>query len=309
MDTALISKTNGSTENCKIDSEDTISNQTPTFIKFTSTLLMNSSILPVSRMTHRQSKPSKIFWMLILIVCVFSCCYEAYRFFNIYLQYPVIINLDVQNNTSIDFPAVTICNLNRMKGYNKKCILEKRTWKECRQIVPLRRTSFTLVLSERVKYTLDVQNETEKSYINQAKTFMNHYTNTDAESRRCYGYMLHELIQKCSFNSIPCNESDFAFFQSMQYGNCYTFNKDSGSNIALRNVSKVGSDNGLELHLDLKVYSYLDLTQSVGARVVIHSPDEDPNPEDDGINISPGFETHISMVKTSVQRLPAPYRD
>ncbi|KFM78078.1 Amiloride-sensitive sodium channel subunit alpha, partial [Stegodyphus mimosarum] len=190
-----------------------------------------------------------------------------------------------------------------MKSSNKPCILGNRTWKECRQCPPLFSSP---VLSERVKYTLDVLDEI---YSTQAKTFMNHYTNTDAGSRKCYGYMLDELIQKCSFNSLKCNESDFMFFQSMQYGNCYTFNKDSGSNTALRNVSKVGSDNGLELELDLNLNSYLDLTQSVGARVVIHNPDEDPNPEDDGINISPGFETHISMIKTTVQRLPAPYRD
>ncbi|XP_035207598.1 acid-sensing ion channel 2-like [Stegodyphus dumicola] len=309
MDTELKSKSHGSRKNIKIGSEDNISNQHLTFLKFISTLLMNSSILPVSRITHRQSKPRKMFWMVTLIVCIFSCCYEAYKFFNVYLQYPVIISVDVQNNTSIDFPAVTICNLNRMKSYHKDCVLENRTWKECRQIASVTRTYFTLVLSERVKYMLNVPNEKEKSYINQAKTFMNHYTNTDADSRRCYGYMLNELIQKCSFNSVPCKESDFTFFQSMQYGNCYTFNKASRSNTPLRNVSKVGSNNGLELELDLNVYSYLDLTQSVGARVVIHSPDEDPNPEDDGINISPGFETHISMIKTSVQRLPAPYRD
>ncbi|XP_035207599.1 degenerin-like protein asic-2 [Stegodyphus dumicola] len=303
MDKGLIKKSNENRENCKIDSENNIPNAHPTFFEFMSTLLMNSSILPVSRMTHVQSKSRKTFWILILIVCIFSCGYEAYKFFNIYLQYPVIISVDVQNNTSIEFPAVTICNLNRMKRYDEKCILGGFTWQECRQFPP--RFSST-VLSERVKYTLDVL---EELYATQAKNFMNHYTNTDAESRRCYGYMLDELIQKCSFNSLPCNESDFTFFQSMQYGNCYTFNKASRSNIALRNLSKVGSDNGLELELDVNVYSYLDFTQSVGARVVIHSPDEDPNPEDNGINISPGFETHISMIKTSVQRLPAPYRD
>ncbi|GIX71882.1 degenerin deg-1 [Caerostris extrusa] len=74
-------------------------------------------------------------------------------------------------------------------------------------------------------------------------------------------------------------------------------------------VHKTGPNTGLEMDLDTLIYSYLDITSSAGIRVVVHSPYEDPNPSENGFNISPGFETQVSLTKTSVQRLPAPYRD
>ncbi|KFM68532.1 Degenerin unc-8, partial [Stegodyphus mimosarum] len=148
----------------------------------------------------------------------------------------------------------------------------------------------------------------KEKYLYKEDRFMNFYAKMDTESRKRYGYMLQELIKKCSFNSVLCNETDFTFFQNMQYGNCYTFNrKEDGKE--LKKVSRIGPQSALELELNVMVDSYLDVTQTVGARVVIHNPEEDPNPEEDGVNISPGFESHISLLKTSIHRLPAPYRD
>ncbi|GIY89696.1 FMRFamide-activated amiloride-sensitive sodium channel [Caerostris extrusa] len=53
-------------------------------------------------------------------------------------------------------------------------------------------------------------------------------------------------------------------------------------------VHKTGPNIGLEMDLDTLIYSYLDITSSAGIRVVVHSPYEDPNPSENGFNISPG---------------------
>ncbi|KAF8781979.1 Degenerin mec-10 like protein [Argiope bruennichi] len=49
--------------------------------------------------------------------------------------------------------------------------------------------------------------------------------------------------------------------------------------------------------------------RTYGARILIHDPNEKPNPEEEGFNISPGYEILISMKKIITQRLPAPYKD
>lgn len=40
---------------------------------------------------------------------------------------------------------------------------------------------------------------------------------------------------------------------------------------------------------------YIPISSSIGARIVIHEPHTRPNPEDYGINISPGFETSVAI--------------
>ncbi|GFT98572.1 amiloride-sensitive sodium channel subunit alpha, partial [Nephila pilipes] len=142
-----------------------------------------------------------------------------------------------------------------------------------------------------------------------SQNFLNHYTNLDADSRYCYGYNLYDLVSQCSFNSSPCHDNTFSSFQSIQYGNCFTFNRNTFEGKSAFRVNKAGDDTGLELVLDVMLYSYLNITASAGVRVTVHSPDENPNPVEEGFNIIPGYETQVSVTKTSVQRLPAPYRD
>jgi hypothetical protein len=49
----------------------------------------------------------------------------------------------------------------------------------------------------------------------------------------------------CQFSGIQCNAShDFIHFWDNQYGNCYTFNRDSS-----KKTSATGEDAGLELEL------------------------------------------------------------
>ncbi|GFU09468.1 degenerin mec-4, partial [Nephila pilipes] len=50
-------------------------------------------------------------------------------------------------------------------------------------------------------------------------------------------------------------------------------------------------------------------TKALGARVVIHHPNETPSPEDQGFNASHGTEISISLRQSIMYRLPTPFRD
>lgn len=54
---------------------------------------------------------------------------------------------------------------------------------------------------------------------------------------------------------------------------------------------------------------YLNVTPSHGARIAIHDSNEQPNPEERGINVSPGFETSIKVKNIRHRRLKAAYTD
>ena len=54
---------------------------------------------------------------------------------------------------------------------------------------------------------------------------------------------------------------------------------------------------GLSLLLNVETEEYLDFTETVGMKVVVHPPDAMPFPEDEGIIVAPGFATSISIRK------------
>lgn len=43
------------------------------------------------------------------------CINDLYKFINIYIKYPVLTELDTQSKLKSEFPAITVCNLNRAK--------------------------------------------------------------------------------------------------------------------------------------------------------------------------------------------------
>lgn len=76
-------------------------------------LLQKSSIYAVSQLVTSSGFGRKVLWLLVLLVGLSGCTYEIYHFLSLYFQYPVVITLEVKNNWKLDFPAVTVCNLNR----------------------------------------------------------------------------------------------------------------------------------------------------------------------------------------------------
>lgn len=103
-----------------------------TFKKIGKQLLKKSSLYPVSQLVRAKSTLQKIWWMIVLLLCVFGSIYQISEFLRSYLEYPVVIDLNVENNLVLDFPAVTVCNLNRMNRYFIRCLMKSITLYEWR---------------------------------------------------------------------------------------------------------------------------------------------------------------------------------
>lgn len=76
-------------------------------------LLTRSSVYAVAQLVTSSGFGRKFLWLLVLVLGLLGCSYEVYRFLTLYFQYPVVITLEVENGWKLDFPAVTVCNLNR----------------------------------------------------------------------------------------------------------------------------------------------------------------------------------------------------
>ncbi|GFY68874.1 acid-sensing ion channel 5 [Trichonephila inaurata madagascariensis] len=268
-----------------------------------SSLLKNSSVYAISRMCNSQFSFIKILWFLLFIVSFIGSSYRIKEFYSLYQQYPTVVSLRVDHKKIMEFPAVSICNLNRRKD------LTNCGFKHFGRRPDL---GTPLVLSESrnliscSKYRRNVLIHDRRRL--EKLEFLNQHYGMNKTSIKMLGHKISNLLQKCSFDGKCCRKDYLSEFVSFRYGNCFTFNKKIEGRDYLK-ISSTGFRSALILLLNLEVCSYQNSTEMIGAVVTVHTPEETPNPEEDGFIVSPGYEVSVSLKQTVIRRLPAPYRD
>ncbi|GFV12253.1 hypothetical protein TNCV_1537491 [Trichonephila clavipes] len=270
-------------------------------------LLQKSSVLAVSRIRLSPNPFHKVVWMFILMGGLTITGYQVFRFLKVFLQYPVIMSLRLEQIYFLKFPAVSVCNLNRMKHKHLKCLDSDILLDSCVSGAKIP----NLIMSERTGLYSCSSEFSGNSDAEKDDTihFLKTYLAVSEERRKEAGYKSEEFIQQCSFNGKLCSVKDFAEFQSLRYGNCFTFNKFNQNISEPLMITQTGDQNGLVLVLDLSYPDYLNISSTIGARVIIHDPEEEPSLVDTGNNIAAGYETSIMLSKTFLGRLRSPYRD
>ncbi|XP_055938134.1 amiloride-sensitive sodium channel subunit beta-like [Argiope bruennichi] len=217
----------------------------------------------------------------------------------LYWQYPIVISLYVDQNSRLEFPAVSICNLNRKK-------IDR---------VPVKLGNVTgspLIFSELRKLRFCKRDGNGTKFRDNKhdvilKSLMKYYE-MDKETRFHLGIDPTEFVNECTFKGRFCSGDRLDYFDSFQFGNCITFNKKL-QGVETLHVTEIGPENSLFLKLRLSPEWYLDTTHTIGAKVIIHDPSEIPNAEEEGFVIMPGYEFFVSLKQSVVRRLPAPYKD
>ncbi|XP_076335155.1 epithelial sodium channel subunit alpha-like isoform X1 [Tachypleus tridentatus] len=300
------------------------SDQLPTMVKedpnvplreFFKSLLERSNVNGVSHIASASSVLRQSVWVLVLVLGLFGCIYESYQFLKVYYTYPVVVTLDVENNWTLPFPSLTICNLNRVRRNSLNislCEELKISLTICQRLFAPEKpvSSGPTALSGRNKYASCDEFREQKLSARQLEqlNFLTHFAAMNATMREQLGHSLEKLVRESTFNGEQCSTSNFSRFLTFHYGNCYTFNYQNDSDEPLMTQS-IGPNSGLSLELDLEVDEYTVLSPSLGFRVVIHPPQTPANPEEDGYDISPGFESSFALKQTTITRLPSPFND
>ena len=73
-----------------------------------------SSIAGFNNACKAKSKIRSILWIAIFAILGFLTISQFVNVILDYYQYPVITNIDLSHKSSVPFPAVTVCNLNRL---------------------------------------------------------------------------------------------------------------------------------------------------------------------------------------------------
>ncbi|GFT51836.1 acid-sensing ion channel 1B [Nephila pilipes] len=245
----------------------------------------------------------KLFWSLLLVIGLIGSAYKSYKFINFYFLYPIVFTLEKVEEENLTFPPVSICNFNRIK-------LECIDSGELNSINEEPVTGTPLLLSERIHLFQcgNIQSSKRSKREKDRQRLLTNFYEMDEETRRLNGHEPFEFIKSCFFNRKICPENLTTSFENLRYGNCVTFNKKTREMKPLY-VSHIGPDSGLVLDLYLETSFYSPATESFGARVVIHDPNETPSPEEQGFNVGPGYEISVSLRQSIMYRLPTPFRD
>ncbi|KAF8793272.1 Polypeptide N-acetylgalactosaminyltransferase like protein [Argiope bruennichi] len=195
---------------------------------------------------------------------------------------------------NLTFPAISICNLNRIQAKLRNPIGTPLTVSERKALYDC-------------KAIQNVTKEFPRKFLMSVR-YLQTYYNMDQKTRFKLGQPLSNFLKDCSFNGNECSKMNLTYYSNFYYGNCLTFNKRSTETDVLQ-TSISGAGSGLILLLNLETDLYLDTTHTLGARVIIHDPDHEPDSEESEFIVSPGYETVISLQQVIHYRLPSPYKD
>jgi hypothetical protein len=127
------------------------------------------------------------------------------------------------------------------------------------------------------------------------------------------GFTLDTMLISCYYNNQRCNKSDFTWFRTFEYGNCYTFNGvfDQNKNMVdSKTTSKAGPSNGLVLELFIGAGGKQDFyTMKQGILVLVHERGVHPLIKYEGYYAQGSTVTNIGISKTKYSKKEYPYSD
>ena len=142
----------------------------------------------------------------------------------------------------------------------------------------------------------------------------------DSQLTRSLGHQFDDMILRCTMKSINCTRRRaFEWSFSPTEGNCFTYRskakrRSSGAKdgeldqqYTYEQANLAGTNDGLELVLNLEKAEYISGSSQVGALVMIHHPDELGYAASEATFIAPEFTTYIGLKMMNITRLPAPY--
>ncbi|XP_067128430.1 amiloride-sensitive sodium channel subunit beta-2-like isoform X2 [Centruroides vittatus] len=298
---------------------------------------MSCQLEHIENGTKHQRKPSRngivnrTVWFTLILICMGFCLFHSIAYLREYFQYPTVLNLQVNTESKLDFPAVTVCNYNRIRSNaldsfcctsglllkaSSLCHVLNVTCSQTNNEEASSKRLKTLIgsppLSASTAFATCPRNRTNNTVLYEGSTmkyFSNAYVSLPLSKKIEMGHQIQKFVHQCRFMGQPCDHLNFTTFHTFLYGNCFTFNSGQNGKDILRATTD-GSMSGLHLELNLETDEYIfDLTNNIGARLIIHPSNVKPLPENEGIAITSELETSISIEQVNIHRSKPPYPD
>ncbi|XP_071483146.1 epithelial sodium channel subunit beta-like [Diadema antillarum] len=272
--------------------------------------LENTGAHGIPNIIRAKSPHRRILWAVLFLGGVGFFLWQGVTIIKKYYDYDVVVNLDIQYESTIDMPAITICNMNPITNSSLSTFSSEleRLLVEDQTVATPPMPAGPTVAATRMKYqdweNVDLTDQDDR--VDKLEEAIDIIGSAPYDQRNETGHKLDDMLLSCYFQNFPCFPENFTHFYNYMYGNCFTFN--SGSKGRVLNVSKIGPLYGLSLELYIDQSEYISTIQpSAGIRLLIHNQHEMPFPEDQGINLAPGAHTSVGLSLVDIERLGHPY--
>jgi hypothetical protein len=253
----------------------------------------------IPSLSRTDSRIIRILWIVCLIASTTYCFYSIISIIVSYFSYNVLINMQIVDKSNVDFPAVTVCNLNPFDRRYSQDYINK------------------VLAKYNLSSSLDYYNKVENKELSPSqvlfllKSNLANEFNLTTEQKRKFGFEIDYMLLTCYYNDIKCNSSDFIWRYDFNYGNCFTFNSgfdQNGRKVPILKINEPGSDRSFKLELflgdEFKQGIYMDQS---GARVVVHNQSITPLMEQEGKDLSTNYQTDIGIYRYFLSKLESPY--
>ena len=234
---------------------------------------MNSTAHGIPNIFRLHNKMLKVMWTICFLGALFYSIYTITSIVISFLQFDVLTNQQVVVESPVDFPAVTVCNINPFDRRNSQNYIN------------------AVLLKNNISYVNDIKkiDINPKLVSNLIKASIKSDNSLNKTQIEHLGFELPYMILTCYFNNLPCNASDFVWTYDYDYTNCYTFNSgfsSNGSQIPIKQSNEAGPDGAFKLELFLGDDEYQNqYILNSGARVVIHNQSVTPIIISEGIDV------------------------
>jgi hypothetical protein len=251
--------------------------------------LSSSSIHSFPNIIQNKYKTVKFIWAVCFIVSSASCAYFIATSISEYFEYDVVSKSTINYKSKVDFPIISICGTNAFST--------DFAFDFMRQNFELNMSDFDFTKStSEIKY----------DYLTMKYLTLIKAKSLNESIQRKFGNNLDYILVSCLFNLVVCDLSaDFEYYYDVLYGNCFRYN----SRNERKQITNNGIMNGLQLELFIgRVDENFTFSIDNGINLFIED-DKVESQTSEGIRISSGTETFISLSKYSLNHLPKPYSD
>ncbi|XP_068672881.1 acid-sensing ion channel 2-like [Montipora foliosa] len=272
------------------------------------------------RIFESPSRFFRVIWLLLLLGATTGYVFFVMESIEKYFLKPVALSFTevIPESGQLEFPAVTICNLNRfVKSKVDMFESDKNFYKlglnlSACGMVGLVKKDMSCgqgLLCAFERFGSDVA---DNCNVSRRRRIIAALNNTKAaifnaeEFLEAYGHDIDDMfLHFCRFgNGEICSPADFLPFLT-ENGRCFTFN--SGRNHTPIRVSKrAGSFGGLSVMLDVQAHENTISEFSRGLRVIVHEQGAFVDIEN-GFNVLPGSHALLRISANKFIRLPSPY--
>ena len=220
-----------------------------------------------------KSKIRRFLWLVLVLTSATGCLYDIAVSIHRLAQGNTDTTVSVLEPVTVDFPAVTLCNLNVIRQNHLKNVSGE--------------------LGELIENASNVYDNGQQCNEN-VKRFTGPLNESFPDLLWNGGHTAEDTIFRCKFKGQTCNHTDFTPILMPSGGVCYTFN--DGKQAPVQKTNGTGTRFALSLIINVQQYEYTAaLNQDVGIKIAVHPQSELPQPDELGIAVPPGKNAFISV--------------